>query len=221
MARSGSLEGVGVNSFRILAISAFLLFIAVGCGGKSEEQIPLGPTGEPMDDRMMSQMVDEAAQYIALQLPRTPMVAQSKYRQVLGVGPIEVTGFASPARFQAGLNALQSKLLENEALQNQFRMVVTNSPDAIEIVREVGGDQSSFQDPRGNDPQSSRPQQFKAEDVFVLSGNFTKIRSGPETRHYNLLIKVVHPHSRQAVLSKDFQANFKWDEERQQWLRTQ
>jgi hypothetical protein len=211
-------EGVGVKSLYSLTISALLLVITAGCGGKkSQEQIPMGPAGEPADAEVINRMVDDAAQYIALQLPQTPMVKQAKYRQVLGLGPIQVSGFSSPTRFSAALDSLQAKLMANESLQNSFRMIITNSPDANDVVREVGGEQTSFQDPRGDDPQSSKPQQYKAEDVFVLSGNFTRIRSDPDTRAYRLIVHVVHPHSRQSVLSREFQANFKWDEKQQRW----
>jgi hypothetical protein len=207
-----------VKRLYLLTVGALLLMVAVGCGGKSrQEPVPMGPTGEPADAETINRMVDDAAQYIAMQLPQTPTVRQAKYRQVLGIGPIHVSGFASPVRYADALSSLQAKLLANESLQNSFRMIVTSSPDAIEVVREVGGEQMSFQDPRGNDPQSSKPQQYKAEDVFVLSGNFTRLRSDSESRFYRLIVQVVHPHSRQTVLSREFQANFKWDEEKQQW----
>lgn len=203
---------------RMQTVLMLMLGIAVGgCQPKKVQQTKNPPVVEaqPLDAKSAQLLVSDASQYIVTELPLVPDVANTDYRLVLGIGPIEVQNFSDPERFRTTMHLLRTELLKNRTMQRYFRMVTMNTRSAEELTRRMGGGHS---DDLGNpDGDDSGPAKYDPRDIYILSGEFTQFGDRGGYRSLKLTVHVEHPHSRQVVLSYAFTRNFRWDGQSGTW----
>lgn len=170
-----------------------------------------------LPDEALDQFIDLAAQDIARQLPLVPMVQESRYRQVLGLGVLRGVGFPSSAAAEAAIRRLQSRLTTNQQLTDAFRMVDMSHGEADRVLSEIAGGSDTTRSPRTS--TAGAHQTYRSQDVLVLSGDFLQAGSpdaGAVT--YTFTATVQHPYSRSQVLATEFRRNFRWDASRMRWI---
>jgi hypothetical protein len=168
-------------------------------------------------DEALDQFVDLAAQDLGTRLPATPIVRDSAYRQVLGLGVIRGVGFPSPDAAESAVRRLQSRLNTNQALSNAFRMVDMSRGESAQLLGEIAGGSDTTRSPRS--AASSAQQTYRPQDVLVLSGDFIQAGSPDQgTVVYTFVATVQHPSTRAQVLSSEVRRNFRWDASRTRWI---
>lgn len=182
-----------------------------GCSSSPEPEPRRAAHGAPIDYETANLMIDQMAQYIVTELPRTSMVQSQQYKMVLALGPMEVEGFAQPERFEAALQALQAELIKNDELKARFSMVSTSRADASDILAEASGSGDDFVDPLGTNADETRAARYAPDDVIVLTGSFLQTAEGPESKAYRLQVSIEHPRRRVMVLSREIRRAFVWD----------
>lgn len=162
-----------------------------------------------MDQAML--LVDEAAQSIATGLIAQSEIASAKYRKAFGLGPITVTGFAQPRRFDAVMTSLHGRLLQNRALSNVFRMVNVDKPTADAVITAVGG--ASVNDRVAADATAAAGAAvIDPDDIYILAGRFMQAGDLADRRKTLLLsIEISKPATRQVAFQKEFVRRFEWD----------
>lgn len=195
-----------------------LLCLTALSGCKSEPYTPPPAVrAQPIDAESADLLVNDAVQYLATELPQAPGVKGTRHRLVLGLGPIAVSNFADPQRFETVMRQVNSRLMRNAALTRVFRMVQTSVPTSQAITQALGGAPASdFSAPDAD--EDTGPAKYDPRDIYVLTGRFTQFGDrGDMDRALFLSVSVEHPHSRQVVLTKDFRRNFQWDTASGSW----
>jgi len=210
-------------AFFHLYLATLLLIGTVGlagCASTPETSSPPPVRSQPIDARSADLLINDAVQYIAAELPQVPEIKNTQYRLVLGLGPIEVSNFKNPERFDTVMRQINSRLMRNAEMTRLFRMVQISVPTAEAVTSSIGGAPSSdFALPDSD--EETGPAKYDPRDIYILTGKFTQFGDrGDLKRALYLSVSVEHPHTRQVVLTKDFRRNFNWDTEAGKWKYT-
>jgi len=172
------------------------------------------PAGEPIDSGTVGRMVDQMAQAIVNELPMTPEVANSEYRQYLAIGPVRSGGFTEPRRFETALESLRTKTMQNSTMRANFDMISTQRTEADAVMTELaGGSLDRYTDPLTGDAAN----RIDPRDLFLMTGHFQRFDDGPTRKAYRLMVFVERPQSRTRVWSHEFERRFLWDEVNGRW----
>jgi hypothetical protein len=203
--------------------SLFSFSLAAGCVTQGTASRPQpAPSVESVHPASPLSTLDEFVQVIAQdlahELPSHPMIRESKHRQVLGVGPINVVGFEDRAPFIEAVASLRSRIMRNEPLQNAFLIVETRDASASDLLASIGGPNSEFLAPDGSNIRDVRPSTYHPNDVFAITGSFASISaSGGKETAFRFECRVVHPRSGAIIYTKDVRRSLVWNAARRQW----
>lgn len=203
--------------------SILSLSLAAGCGtqGTASRPKPSTPAesvhpASPLSN--LDEFVQIVAQDLAHELPSHPMIRESKHRQVLGVGPINIVGFEDRAPFEEAVASLRSRIMRNEPLQNAFLVVETRDASASDLLDSITGRSSEFLAPDGSNIREVRPSTYHPNDVFAITGSFASISaSGGKESTFRFECRVIHPRSGAIIYTKDVRRNLVWNAARRQW----
>ena len=197
---------------------ALCLSSSGGCKSRETHRPPTQIQSQPIDATSAALLVEDAAQDIVTRLPAEPGIADARYRLVLGLGPVEITSFSRPRRFDTVMRSLNTRLMANATMTRHFRMVAVSTPSTQEVlVRLSGGHHDTFEAP-DSDVDSGQAT-YDPRDIYILTGQFSQFGDrGNQDRSLQLTIQVEHPHSRTIVLSQHFQRNFRWDSASGTWI---
>jgi len=146
------------------------------------------------------------------------MIRESKHRQVLGVGPINVVGFDDRAPFAEAVASLRSRIMRNEPLQDAFLIVETRDATASDLLDSIGGSNSAFTAPDGSNIRDVRPSTYHPNDVFAITGSFASVNaSGGKETAFRFECRVIHPQSGAIIYTKDVRRNLIWNPAQRQW----
>lgn len=203
--------------------SILSLSLAAGCGtqGTANRPQPATPVesvhpASPLST--LDEFVQIIAQDLAHELPSHPMIRESKHRQVLGVGPINVVGFDDRAPFAEAVASLRSRIMRNEPLQDAFLIVETRDATASDLLASIGGSNSAFAAPDGSNVRDVRPSTYHPNDVFAITSSFASVNaSGGKETAFRFECRVIHPQSGAIIYTKDVRRNLVWNPARRQW----
>lgn len=195
--------------------------LQAACSSSAPEMPPVvaAPHGEPVDFATANEMVDEMAQAITTDLPRTTLAQNQEYKMVLAIGPIEVIGFDEPERFASALSSLQTRLMDSPELSRRFDMVTTTRADAGDILRETSGASADHVDPLGTNEDEVSIASYAPDDVIVLTGRFHQTAEGRDAKAVRLIVSIDHPRRRTRVMSREIRRTYVWDAETARWSR--
>jgi len=151
-------------------------------------------------------------------LPSHPKIRESKHRQVLGVGPINIVGFDDRAPFVEAVASLRSRIMRNEPLLDAFLILETRDATASDLLSSIGGPNSEFIAPDGSNIRDVLPSNYHPNDVFAITGSFAYVSaSGGKESAFRFECRVIHPQSGAIIYTKDVRRKLVWNAARRQW----
>jgi hypothetical protein len=221
------------GAMRLLRLAAVVaVTMGLGCSqDKPDKPVPSrtkdenSETGmsEPVPLEYLNELVSDAAQWLAVELPNRPEVVQSKEQFVFGVPQtLETGGLRLPdGRVRQSLDRLSSELSQNQKFTDSFLVIsATEAAAKSQIGTVAGKDTSGFRDPLQRDRDNTKPAVYDPQRVYIMSGKFygsTDQAAG--RRAYHLFVRIEKPQSRARVLDRDFAYNLRWDGKKGKWLR--
>lgn len=213
-----------------LTLGAMLLSMA-GCESAPRRPAPRGGVEgdsdrgmvEPVPIKYLDELVAEASQWLAAELPNLPEVAASDTQFVFGVPQTLETSDVeiSDGRLRQTLARLTSELMENRYFTDNFLVISTTEAQATDQLTTIAGkDTSAFRDPLGGDQDNTKPATYDPRMVYIMSGKFYQnVDRTLRKRAFHLFIRIEKPQARQRVLDRDFVYNLRWSDEKSQWVR--
>jgi len=213
-----------------LALGALLLGV-IGCESAPKKTAPRGGIEgdsdrgmvEPVPIKYLDELVAEASQWLAAELPNLPEVAASDTQFVFGVPQtLETSGVqVADGRLRQTLTRLSAELMENRNFTDSFLVIsATEAQAKSQISSTAGKDTSGFRDALGRDQDRTKPAVYDPQMVYIMSGKFYQnVDRTLGKRAFHLFIRIEKPQARQRVLERDFVYNLRWNSEKAQWLR--
>ncbi len=172
---------------------------------------------DPITLDQLDALVDTNTQYLARNLPVVPEVRDSEYQLVLMIGPIEDKTFSERTRFEAALKAMISSLQANRAISDAFVIRTTTTSDHKKIIEAVsGGDNSIWDDPLSDVPETSGMAEYHPDSIYLLTGKFYQ-HTDDKLRSYRLFVDIEHPRSGRSVLSHEYKRDLRWNPDEKRW----
>lgn len=213
------------RDLRAIVIVLSALASLAGCTSGPRER-PAADTGPSIGaasasgplTRSLEQFVDLACQDLATRLPSHPTIQHSPHRQVLGLGPVKVTGFADQTPFQQAYESLRTQLMRSQPLMDSFSMVEVSREDGADLLGSAAGADRQFLEADGSNSRDVRVSSYHPDDVFVLSANFSRSRAA-DGREQSLRFEaqVLHPRTRTVIVRSEFLRDLVWDAGNSQW----
>ena len=203
--------------------SVLSLSLIAGCGtqGTANRPQPVTPVESVYPASPLStldEFVQVIAQDLAFELPSHPKIRESKHRQVLGVGPINIVGFDDRAPFVEAVASLRSRIMRNEPLLDAFLILETRDATASDLLSSIGGPNSEFIAPDGSNIRDVLPSNYHPNDVFAITGSFAYVSaSGGKESAFRFECRVIHPQSGAIIYTKDVRRKLVWNAARRQW----
>lgn len=203
---------------RVLAASILLLSIA-GCGsGKKKEPPSLPPpTRVSIPAPQLELAMREMVSTLAFELPKSRMVQASRTKLVLAIGPVRNASTLFTGDVEAHVERLQSMLLANEAIRNNFIIISTDYADDQHAINSFQSDNHQVLDPMaGNNPAS--PKKYNPNEIYLLMARAYESDDGSlGLRSVVLSVQVQHVASRSVVLATENAAMLRWDGKSGKW----
>jgi hypothetical protein len=216
---------------KFIAGSIALILAGPGCES-SPAPVPrdVGPvdsnseTGmsEPVPMAILDELVSDAGQWIATELPAEPTVSASPTQLVFAVPQtLDSSERLDDGRLRQTLNRLLAELQGSSNFTDSFIVITQTQAQAnADIAKAAGDDTSAFRDPLGRDADRTRAVSYPPETVYTLSGKFYRSADQQAGRiTYNLMLRADNPLTRKAILNRNFQYNAVWNGNTRRWQR--
>lgn len=213
-----------------LTLGALLLSVT-GCESAPRNPAPRGGVEgdsdrgmvEPVPIIYLDELVAEASQWLAAELPNLPEVVASDTQFVFGVPQtLEVSNVDIPdGRLRQTLARLTSELMQNRYFTDNFLVISTTEAQAADQLAVIAGkDTSAFRDPLSRDQDGTKPATYDPRLVYIMSGKFYQnVDRTLRRRAFHLFVRIEKPHARQRVLDRDFVYNLRWNADTSRWVR--
>jgi len=154
--------------------------------------------GQPLD--AYDRLVDQAAQKMAVDLPKLDKVKSANHKQVLIVGDVVSEAKISDPQLETALRELSGKLQENELMRQRFVFVGMTTKAAKAASDAAGaGEAWEFTDPLSDNPGTSKIK-YDPSSIYTLTGRFRRETSMAESiASYSLFVEVSQASSRETV----------------------
>jgi hypothetical protein len=213
-----------------LTAGALAALVLAGCSSDRKPVPNVGPRDsnsdvgmpEPVPIQYLDELVSEAGQWLAVELPNLPEVRSVDYQMVFAVPKTLETDIGLPdGRLRQTLSRLQAELMQSQTFTDSFLVINATELDAKQDIGTVGGrDLSGFRDPLQRDVDTTKPKTYNPALIYTMDGKFYQsvdYRSG--RRAYHLFVRINKPQSRSSVLDRNFVFNLKWDAKKGRWQR--